>query len=147
MVQDEALLHATTEYDEFCDFMKWKKRAIAAVTGLDALSKKSLISNEYIVIRELTASICDECSLQLNELRDGNHEGRVVTPVLNALMEQIRAAVESVRRGHTISDRPAYEHICRFAALHYPVASAYPPAVRFKLYDLYEFVKNDLGNL
>lgn len=51
----------STEYDDFCDYVKWKKRSIAHVTMLMLLESKGLLT----AVEPLTAKLLESCDTLL----------------------------------------------------------------------------------
>ena len=46
-----------TEYDDFCDYVKWKKRSLATITLLITLESKGLV----VAMEQLTAKFVESC--------------------------------------------------------------------------------------
>ena len=114
-----------TDYDEFCDFVKWKKRAIASVHALLLLSSIKMLEND--VIRELTPLLLCDCRQAIDEN----------TASANVLIEQIFVLCDKVH-GDTQTERDAKALIRDFATTFKARGPDLQPSTRFKIYDLYE---------
>jgi hypothetical protein len=67
------------DYDEFCDFVKWKKRAIAAVQGFKMFCKSGFLDESCLIdLSEELATTIDEQLATCNG-----------SPAVDALLEQI----------------------------------------------------------
>lgn len=114
----EDVLH-DEDYDEFCAFVKWKKKTNAGMQALVLMEKKRWIAN---IIEQLyhVLSICIDKQMKLT---DG-----VGDKIVDAYVEQISILID------------AYEtqHVRTWLEAHLINAQSIRPATRFKLYDLQE---------
>lgn len=104
----------TEQYDEFCDYVKEKARAIATIKGFGYLMRKRLLPEDVYndVVRQLVQS--------------GNEYIGVDARAFESVLEQLKAVY------HPALMDAAVAHISRWMAQ----APDLPPAVRFKVYDL-----------
>ena len=139
-----------SEYDEFCDFIKWKKRSIASVQGLFMLYVRNMIDQEKEVMQSLATILTQECTNQLS-IQENKHLDSMSTcaQVANALLEQINALIVAVKHEKSftsLDDRSeVISIISKFSVHHKFLADTYPPSVRFKIYDMCDDTKFDLG--
>lgn len=78
------------EYDEFCDFMKWKKRANAAINGFMLLVVNNIVSDN--IVYELTKYIVNSTNTYMtDELYNDSIQ------IMNALLEQILSIVSILK--------------------------------------------------
>jgi len=78
------------EYDEFCDFMKWKKRANAAINGFMLLVVNNIVSDN--IVYELTKYVVNSTNIYMtDELYNDSIQ------IMNALLEQIISIVNILK--------------------------------------------------
>jgi hypothetical protein len=129
-----------SEYDEFCDFMKWKKRALAAISAFNGMCKQKFFPT---IKSNIIATITDRI---IGDYKKVFGVGPNQVPLVNALLEQIHAlwtcSTQSSTRSKIlhIGNREAIDLIVAFIKTEYVVAETYPPSVRFKIYDLHDLV-------
>jgi len=57
----DSIMEESSEYDDFCEYVKWKKRAVAAIRGWMTLIRGNLLSISYQTPLLLTIfDVCDE---------------------------------------------------------------------------------------
>lgn len=115
------VIEENENYDEFCDYVKAKKRSLASLNAWILLTKYGIIN----ATSELLERIYMDCDNRI-ETRD---KSKILEVLLELMIESVRAGASSknTRRG-----------------MHWKeVASEFPPAIRFKIYDLYDIQKND----
>ena len=122
---------ATQDYDEFCDFMKWKKRAIASISALSALESCGILNNNLDVLFTLTGLVLNDADTLLEQCPTSTHDIQIA----NALMEQIfmiHKCAKSCKRSDVLAKISAF-------AEKYKIKSGLIAAmVRFKILDLYD---------
>jgi hypothetical protein len=139
-----------SEYDEFCDFVKWKKHSIASVQGLFMLYVKNMIDQDAELMQSLATTLTKECSNQLS-IQENKQLDSMSTcaQVASALLEQINALIVVVKHEKSITslnDRSeVISIVSKFSEYHRLLAETYPPSVRFKIYDMCDDTKIDLG--
>ncbi|NDB84934.1 MAG: hypothetical protein EB127_19860, partial [Alphaproteobacteria bacterium] len=86
-----------SEYDEFCDFVKWKKHSIASVQGIFMFYAKNMINQEKQLLQSLATTLTTECTNQLS-IQENKQLDSMSTcaQVANALLEQINALIVCV---------------------------------------------------
>lgn len=139
-----------SEYDEFCDFVKWKKHSIASVQGLFMLYVKDMIDDDVELMKTLATKLTTECTNQLST-QENKHLDSMSTcaQIGNALLEQINALVVSAKHEKSLSSltdrKEVISIVSKFSEHHKSLADTYPPSVRFKIYDMYDDTKIELG--
>jgi hypothetical protein len=116
-----SILENNEEYDEFCEYVKWKKRAIAAIRGWIYMCRKMLLDQK--------------CEQQLFAALVADVNERVQAgpcKVLEVLLEQLLAFL-----AHTNHDMHA---ITPCIGVWSERAPSMPPSMRFKLYDVRDIV-------
>jgi hypothetical protein len=129
-----------TEYDEFCDFVKWKKRSSLAVHAFHQFILHDMIDDTVL------KSMAQEIVASLEELlKDATKNAHVI----NAMLDQIHAMLVCVigttqLRTQPQSYVPMYKMLYQFITNTCKSADTLPPIVKFKVLDIYEYVqKND----
>lgn len=102
----------TTDYDDFCDSVKRKQRAVSAIRGFGYFLKKRLISPD--TYKSIISALHGACSYLITQTP--SHQFEVV-------IEQFKAAIPAVAATFDIS---------RWIEL----APSLPPSARFKIYDI-----------
>jgi hypothetical protein len=117
----------TTEYDEFCDFIKWKKRSVLFVHGMFALEQNDMVDR---VRREgLITMILNDVQSMLDMSPQPTCLLHIQTT--NALLEQVMSMIVC---------SPDTHHVLRSLFLRYHSSGlhAYAPMIRFKIQDVVE---------
>lgn len=109
------LLHED-DYDEFCDFVKWKKRALSSLHAWKKLEYHGWVHH---VNDTLLPSICDTCD---HELFDTNG-----SKLSDVLLEELLAIV-----GHGGN----FNHVHRFLRKWDATCESLRPSTKFKMFDL-----------
>lgn len=125
----DQILNDNEDYDEFCDFIKWKKRAIAAIYVWMMLYEKSIIDIIDILIKE----IVDDCMCEFNK---ANYN----TKKADSLLEQILILVNFTK---TEKD----DHIIELIKKWLPRADELKPSSRFKLYDINDHLQKKMKSV
>lgn len=115
------------EYDEFCDYVKWKKRMINTIHAWDRLAAEGW---------SLTPSLADLLAEMLADFRKAAASEPVVAKVLETIVEQMLVAVRLLKPRGAIPPAVAADLLSVAAT-----AATFPPAVRFKWYDLQEVLQ------
>jgi hypothetical protein len=118
----------TQEYDEFCDYVKWKKRTIALIHLLTIIEQKGYLQGAIV---GLTSKLIKSCEVALN---DTDYDKADV------LLDQIL----EVQGGTAMST------ISAFVQWWIPQAPLMRPSTRFKFYalqDKYKWRPKSLKNL
>jgi hypothetical protein len=101
------------EYDDFCEYVKIKKRALASVKAFSCLVKKRILPHSIII--ELSHSLYDECNnMVMNEAVTENKKFELLLEELMLLPATFDVQSWKER------------------------APSFPPPIRFKIYDLYD---------
>jgi hypothetical protein len=112
------------DYDDFCDFVKWKKTSITYIQGF----------SKCIVKSWLTDTLYDDL---LRELIDSIHIFFINSPegckVIDALLDQLLIVLEHTNK---LQDEPV--HIFIFSLE--DNVPTFRPSTRFKIYDIKEFL-------
>lgn len=125
----EQILNDNEDYDEFCDFIKWKKRAIAAMYVWILLYEKGIIDIIDILIRE----IVNDCMIEFNKV---NYNPKKA----DSLLEQILILVNFTK---TEKD----DHIIELVKKWLPRAEELKPSSRFKLYDINDHLEKKMKSV
>jgi hypothetical protein len=132
------ILPENEDYDEFCDFVKWKKRAVASIQIWILLYQREIIST--YTIDSLIREIVDDCNTELSKhVSDAN----VVTAALkkiDALLDQIIILVNFTK---TEND----DHFIELVKKWLPHAENIKPSSRFKLYDINEVLQGKMKSV
>lgn len=116
------------DYDEFCDFVKWRKSVIASIRALCMLEDRRWIGTDF----RMSLSDAIRTLLQ-SRLEEPNCIGDKLT---DALIEQLHTIVSIT------NDRRLVQYTCDWFEKYAPtdVLTRLRPASRFKMYDLHELV-------
>lgn len=125
----EQILNDNEDYDEFCDFVKWKKRAIASIHVWIMLFEKDIID----IIDVLICEIVNDCMLEFNKV---NYN----TKKADSLLEQILILVNFTK---TEKD----DHIIELVKKWLPRAEELKPSSRFKLYDINDHLEKKMKSV
>jgi hypothetical protein len=112
------------DYDDFCDFVKWKKTTLTYIHGFSKCIQKTWLNDTVYdtVIDNLTNSIGTFILI--------TSEGCKVT---DALLEQLLVILEYTSNIHD-------EKVARFIESIYKNTAIYKPSTRFKVYDIKEYL-------
>jgi hypothetical protein len=119
------------DYDEFCDFIKWKKRAVACVSAFSQLGTHKMLSNGASVLHDMTLHIIQDCEGVLEKYSSCSSDVQLA----NALMEQVCMLFKCAKS--TRNDQ-VLAHIRQFAEQYKQKSQSISPMVRFKILDLYD---------
>jgi hypothetical protein len=115
-------------YDDFCDFVKWKKTSITYIRGFAKFINKDWL---YVSLyNDLSKNFIDSIHKYLSEIPEG-------CKVTDALLEQLLVLLE-----YTKGDQDK-ETIHYINDLH-ENAELYRPSTRFKIYDIHEFLERKI---
>lgn len=112
------------DYDDFCDFVKWKKTSITYIHGFSKFINKEWI--DYSMFDDLSSKLMDSIKKYLNEIPEG-------CKVTDALLDQLLILVEYTKQDQ---DKTVSTYI---KELHNE-ASKYRPSTRFKIYDIKDYL-------
>ncbi len=114
------------EYDEFCSYLLWKKKAIASVQAWIRLGHTPFMNRE--IVRELFTYLLNSCSEHMS----------TPSKTLEVLLEQMLQYMAL----HT----PDLLELHAWVDEWKPTFAAMPPAIRFKLCDVEEMIqgKNEI---
>lgn len=113
-------------YDDFCDFVKWKKRACAAISAWMMLMKEGIIEDGP---EEIWKHVSDAIQVAMDPL---------VPEVLDALLDQAKVFVSHMEDPIPVS---MYEMVTQWKAM----GASLPSASRFKIYDLWDALHAKVG--
>lgn len=122
------------DYDEFCEFVKWRKSTIASIRALCMLEDHGWLTSSY-----------RDCTLQAllksidSRIKEENSHG---DKVMDALIEQLYALLTTIAPECETSVMTNVSHW--YAANIRGSLNVLRPATRFKLYDLYELIEGKL---
>jgi len=116
---------AVAEYDDFCDYVKWRKKTVNTIHAWRVLAGSGWVAPD--VLQELLAEVLADFRASLATLPD-------TVKLAETLAEQMFVYAKSI--GSAGALRP--ETLAELRAL--PAAS-FPPALRFKIYDLRDFLR------
>ena len=115
---------AAAEYDDFCDYVKWRKRTVNTIHAWRVLAGSGWVSPD--VLQEMLAEVLADFRASLATFPE-------TVKLAETLAEQMFVYAKSI--GSAGALRP--ETLAELRAL--PAAS-FPPALRFKIYDLRDFL-------
>jgi len=113
------------DYDDFCDFVKWKKTSITYIHGFS-----KCVTKDWLRVTTYD-NLSDKLIISIEKFLGESPEGCKVT---DALLDQLLILVEYTK---TSQDEPINAYI---KTLH-TNAVDYRPSTRFKIYDLKEFLE------
>ena len=112
------------DYDDFCEFVKWKKTSITYIHGFSKFVNKSWLSTS--LYEELSEKLITAIKKYLSEIPEG-------CKVTDALLEQLLILVE-----YTKLDQD--KDINLFIKSLNDKCQQYRPSTRFKIYDIKEYL-------
>jgi len=112
------------DYDDFCEFVKWKKTSMTYIHGFSKFINQEWVSHSIysILLNELLQSL----NIYLNK----NPQGCKVT---DALLDQINVLIKYIKINYN-------EDIYNFIEDLNKNSSQYRPSTRFKVYDMIEYI-------
>jgi len=116
---------AAAEYDDFCDYVKWRKRTVNTIHAWRVLAGSGWVAPD--VLQEMLSEVLADFRASLATFPD-------TVKLAETLAEQMFVYAKSI--GSAGALRP--ETLAELRAL--PAAS-FPPALRFKIYDLRDFLR------
>jgi len=126
VVETNGIAEAKAEYDEFCDNVKARKRALASMNAWITLTKYGIVNTATLLYDLIFA----DCNTRIKS----KEPSKTLEVLLELLLEFIR--VNGKAHGPSVG-----AELPRVLESEWkPCASEFPPAIRFKIYDLYEFV-------
>jgi len=115
------------DYDDFCDFVKWKKTSLTYIDGFSKFVLKEWLS--VSVYRELLSELLKSIDLYLEKTPEG-------CKVTDALIEKISTLIKHIKIDYN-------EYICQYIDKLNANATNYRPSTRFKIYDLIDYMRNN----
>ena len=112
------------DYDDFCDFVKWKKTSITYIYGFSKFVNKDWLN--VSLYTDLSTNLIDSLKKYLNEIPEG-------CKVSDALLDQLMILVE-----YTKTDQDKF--ISSYIKTLNDNAQQYRPSTRFKIYDIKEIL-------
>lgn len=112
----------TTDYDDFCEHVKLKKRALAEITGFGAFCKKRIL-NASETIGKLVTVFLHDCDHYINNFRQES-------------MKKLELSLDEFSTALGINMCACGEDVRRYVAVWMDVANSLPPVIRFKIYDI-----------
>ena len=112
------------DYDDFCDFVKWKKTSITYIHGFSKFVNKDWLN--VSLYTDLSTNLIDSLKKYLNEIPEG-------CKVSDALLDQLMILVE-----YTKTDQDKF--ISSYIKTLNDNAQQYRPSTRFKIYDIKEIL-------
>jgi hypothetical protein len=116
---------AAAEYDDFCDYVKWRKRTVNTIHAWRVLAGSGWVAPD--VLQEMLSEVLADFRASLATFPE-------TVKLAETLAEQMFVYAKSI--GSAGALRP--ETLAELRAL--PAAS-FPPALRFKIYDLRDFLR------
>ena len=122
-------LQDDNDYDEFCDFVKWKKRTLGAIKGLVSLSNKGWIQDDAadVLTKEILGSIDSEMLV--------NPHG---SKSMDAHLEQLQLLVAAT----SSTKRDTIDHIAAWSQKW--ESDSMRPSSRFKMLDINDMCASKL---
>jgi hypothetical protein len=115
-------------YDDFCDFVKWKKTSITYIHGF-----AKFINKEWLYVSlydDLSTTLITSITKYLSEIPEG-------CKVTDALLEQLLVVLEYTKGAQDTSTRKYIEDLNERRI-------SFRPSTRFKIYDIKEFLDRKL---
>jgi len=131
----DEILNDNEDYDEFCDFVKWKKRALAAINIWIMLYEKNIIGIHIIEL--LIKEIVSDCS---NQIEHYILNQNINIKKLDVLLEQILILIN-----FTKTDQD--DHFIELIKKWIPRADSLKPSTRFKLYDINDTLQGKMKSV
>ena len=156
------ILNDNEDYDEFCDFVKWKKRALASIHVWIMLYQKGILEN--YIINQLIKEIVSDCNIEFENIVEKQSDAvatdvgasdvgssdvgagvevvEVVTSVkkVDVLLEQIIILINFTK---TEQDDYFIELIKKWL----PKSDKIKSSTRFKLYDINEILQGKMKSV
>lgn len=109
------------EYDDFCNYLLWKKKAIASIQAWIRLGRTQYMSKN--TARDLFTYLLHSCSQHMTQ------PSKTLEVLLEQVLQYLALQKPDVLELHTWMDqwRPSF--------------ATMPPAIRFKLYDMEEWMQ------
>lgn len=127
----EHILNDNEDYDEFCDFVKWKKRAIASIHVWIMLYEKGIVAIN--IIDTLIKEIVNDCTQEFEKVNYNTKKS-------DSLLEQILILVNFTK---TEQD----DHIIELIKKWLPLVDKLKSSSRFKLYDINEHLDKKMKSV
>lgn len=112
------------DYDDFCDFVKWKKTSITYIHGFSKFINKDWISASLYT--DLSNNLIDSLKKYLSEIPKG-------CKVTDALLDQLLILIEYTKTDQDNIINP-------YIKILNDNANIYRPSTRFKIYDIKEIL-------
>lgn len=122
---------SSNTYDEFCEFVKWKKRANAAIRAFMLFELQNIIDNK--LIQELTKYIITSISIYINDQTSTN-----ALQIINCLLEQMLTIVHTLKIYKCEVTKKYIKEFVKNNEVHIPTFS---PSNKFKFIDIIENLK------
>lgn len=115
------------DYDDFCDFVKWKKTSLTYIDGFSKFILKEWLS--VTVYRELLSELLKSIDIYLEKTPEG-------CKVTDALIDQITTLIKYIKIDYN-------EYLCQYIDKLNENTKKYRPSTRFKVYDLIDYIRNN----
>jgi len=129
---------ANIEYDEFCEFVKWKKRANAAINAFMLLKNNNIV--EIDIINELTKYIVDDTQKYLDngvDVEIGINDAKYIQ-ITTALLDQILSIINTFKVKKCDESK---KYIRNFIENNIHNLNKMSPSNKFKFIDITEKMK------
>jgi hypothetical protein len=112
------------DYDDFCDFVKWKKTALAYIHGFSKLILKEWLS--VTVFSNILNELLKEINIYLEKIPQG-------CKVSDALFDQLQILIKYIKLDYN-------ETIYNFIQNLQNNSIEFKPSTRFRIYDIIEYI-------
>jgi len=129
--EDTKVTDEANEYDEFCEFVKWKKRANAAINAFMLLKVHNIV--EVNIIYELTIYVVTSCQYYITNMSEQNS-----LQITNSLLEQILAIIKTFKVKKCEDSKKYIQEFIKNNEQHINMLS---PSIKFKFLDIIENLK------
>ena len=133
-IPDTNILSNSNDSDEFCDYVKWKKRTMASINAFMLLSKHNVV--KYNIITELTPYIIDITNEYINNIVSNN----ISVQLIAALLEQIIVLINTFKLHKCDASK---KYISKFVKNNEIIIDELAPLIKFKMYDIIENLKQN----
>jgi len=136
-IPSEELLNED-DYDEFCDFLKWKKRSLASIKAYSLFIKEGWIDEDVFI------------TLLQNIITDGKYYIRLNNrlksddKMLDIILDHIQVLFDIINNGKTDSSKKSYKIIEDFISDAIYDIENLKTTSRFKIMDMYDKISRKL---
>ena len=136
---------STEEYDEFCDYMKWKKRALATISLLIILEKTGFVEAVCLLTKDLLDTCNEYLNAKLYEQADIILEQLML--IYTHGLSNSNTQPKNLSSSLTPIPCPYVDEITTFTGCWLPLTNQMRPSTRFKFYSFAETMERNSRNV